>query len=96
MSQYSNTETRNLSPEAFRQAFKQLRELRDAPFDPTHLELNPHLVLDWSGVEREDPDLFMRLLHAQEEGAGTVVLPVEMYQELLLRGFLMWNEEPIL
>lgn len=79
-----------LTPESFRAALQEIRAMRDSPIPHSdHLYLSDDWVLDWVGLHKDDSVLFDSLMQSTSENAGKCIMPIEVYDDLVSRGYLV-------
>ena len=95
MSEYDNLPTEPFTPTGFRDAIQRLRAMRDTPQPllPDSLFLGDDWILDWDGLRKDDPQLFASMMQSTSENNGQCIMPVEVWQSLVERGYLMYGDE---
>ena len=79
-----------LTLESFRAALQEIRAIRGnpAPF-ADHLYLIDDWLLDWIGLQEDDLALFDSLVQSASENLGECIMPVEVWDDLVSRGYLV-------
>ena len=91
MSEYDTVPTEAVTPVSFRAEMQRLRALRDNP-EPVRADalfLADDWILDWKGVREDDPHLFAAMMQSTSDNNGQCVMPPDVWQSLVDRGYLV-------
>lgn len=94
MSHFSNRTTDTLSPTTFREALQRMCALRDTPVSVIdRLYIDRPYWLDMQRIIAEDPALATAIAQSQQENAGEIVMPPDVYERMFERGFMVFADE---
>ena len=97
MSHFDNETTTPLSPMSYREARQRMRAFKgDVPPIPqidTLIYTDPYWHFDLARLVREDSALVRRILESPAEDNGDIILPPEIEEDLVRRGYIFWVDD---
>ena len=96
MTDFSNTQCEPFTPSAYRKA-RQLMHAFPRNEDPplpqidTLMYTDPHVRFDFQRLMADDPELAQTLKQSEEEDG--MVIPPDIEEGLIARGYIFWRDE---
>ena len=91
MSEHDNLHVESLTPASIRAAVQHMRALQGTP-QPVFADrffLADDWIFDWDGLREDDPNLFALIMQSMAENNGEGVMPPDVWDSLVDRGYLV-------